>query len=410
MFPPTRLSRRQDGQLVPQRVRAGPNKESSPPSSIRADSSTPSSPTSSSSTSLQTSPPSAKPAATTSNTITTSSSSSPPTSSPETSSSVPSATPAPAEQSSSPTLVPPPSDQTITVTSSVNRAQSSQSSSQAPSQSSHTSFLQNKPAMIAVFSIAGVVALVLIILLGTTVVRRRRRSRLIKEAIDFSPTTAHLVDAYDDSGRSDNDDEKIASLRSINDNTSRRARAPVSPALISPPVPVPSFREAQQQGTGTGYAGSGISYEYDSSSDPYYDTGRPQWQQQPQQQQRLVPSTPQQQPQWRQPQAEWPQQQDFQSGSLRHPSALVPAHHQVATQSQVPFARPARASPPPGVAGGMRGLGMSQNEYVQAPSQAALNTPGTIRRGGGNSGALDSQAGQDFGRTRILKVVNNDYY
>jgi len=256
--------------------------------------------------------------------------------------------------------------------------------------------------MIAVFSVAGVVALVVVILLATAVVRRRRRSLLIKEAIDFSPTAAHLVDTYDDGGRSDNDDEKGAgsSLGSMSGSTSRRAHGPLSPSLVPPPVPVPSRREAQQQGPGTGFAGSGISYE--NSSYPYYDTGRPQWQQQPQQQ--LLPPPPQRQPHWRQQQAEWLQQQDIQSDAIRHPSALVPAHHQVAMQSQIPFARPARTSPPPGVAGGMWGSGPSRNEYVQAPSPAALNIPDTLRRGGGNSGVANSPSGQDFNHPRILKV------
>ncbi|KAH9960522.1 hypothetical protein BC827DRAFT_1208359 [Russula dissimulans] len=383
MSPPTpliRLSRPQDGQPVPLRARAGPSNKLPPSTptdvSTSVSSTTSSSPSSTApQTSLQTSSTSVRAAATTTDSITTSSSSSSPTSSPETSSSALSTTPAPV-QPTSPVLAPS-GDVTVTVTSSVDRAQSTQPSNPPPTQASHTSFLQNKPAMIAVFSIAGVVALIVVILLGTVVVRRRRRERLIKEAIDFSPTADHLIDVYND-GRSDNDEKggTGSSLRSISGSTSRRAYGVPSPSLLPPPVPVPPLRDAQQQGPGTGFAGSGISY--DNSSYAYYDTGRPQWQQQPQQQ--LLPPPPQQ-PSWQQRQAEWVQQQDFQS-DVRHPSVLVPARHQVAMQaSHIPYSSPpARTSPPPGVTGGLRGLGPSQNEYMRAPSPAARET---LRRGGG---------------------------
>ncbi|KAF5341406.1 hypothetical protein D9758_012274 [Tetrapyrgos nigripes] len=48
------------------------------------------------------------------------------------------------------------------------------------------SFLQNKPAVIATFTVAGIVGLVLLVILATTVLRRRRRRQMDIDAIEAS--------------------------------------------------------------------------------------------------------------------------------------------------------------------------------------------------------------------------------
>ncbi|KAI0306957.1 hypothetical protein B0F90DRAFT_498003 [Multifurca ochricompacta] len=83
-------------------------------------------------------------------------------------------------------------DSVVTLTS-VTHVQASQSPTQTPTS---LSFLQNTSAMIPVFTVVGIIAVIIIFTLGTFAVRKNKRNRLIKGAIDFSPTAAHLV--YDD--------------------------------------------------------------------------------------------------------------------------------------------------------------------------------------------------------------------
>ncbi|KAI0320643.1 hypothetical protein OF83DRAFT_1104075 [Amylostereum chailletii] len=59
------------------------------------------------------------------------------------------------------------------------------------------SFLDNKPLSAGVFSLVGVVALVLLISLATLALRKRRHNRLESDAVDFAPST-HLTSPDDD--------------------------------------------------------------------------------------------------------------------------------------------------------------------------------------------------------------------
>ncbi|KAI0033789.1 hypothetical protein K488DRAFT_84632 [Vararia minispora EC-137] len=81
---------------------------------------------------------------------------------------------------------------TATLTSTVNAAAASTSSTAKP-----TGFLNNTPLMAGVFTVVGVVGLVLFFILATWFVRRRRHDRFSDEALDFSPAT-HLNSSSND--------------------------------------------------------------------------------------------------------------------------------------------------------------------------------------------------------------------
>ena len=207
--------------------------------------------------------------------------------------------------------------------------------------------------MIATFTTAGVLLLVLVFVLGTVVLRRSRRRGLVKAALDYSPTTAHLFNSDDEAGGGGSLSRSSDSLSSEGQSGSTRrpsvrgayAPGPPAPALAPAPVPVsvPVPREMQQQGAGTGFADARYAY---GSAPSYYDPVRQQPRQQPQQQ-----SPPQRQVRWQQQEEEeeeWPlPPADLPPpGGVRHPSALIPAYHRELTAFNVPFAATANPGKP----------------------------------------------------------------
>ena len=246
--------------------------------------------------------------------------------------------------------------------------------------------------MIAVFTGAGVFTLVVVLILGIVVLRWKRRKDLLESALDFSPTTQHLVndDDYSGGGAGAFISRSSGSLSSETRGT-RVPRAPddvfaanpslptLAPAPIPisiPPASVPPPREMQQRGFGTGYMDdrwldrgemSGATYAYGNSAQPYYDTVR---QQQPpppprQQQQQLqyhqqqqLQYQPQQQsrpPRWQQ-QEERPLPSDLPTDVDPIPSSLMPSFQHDAAVFNVPFAattsKPSRLSTDGGLGGG----------------------------------------------------------
>jgi hypothetical protein len=204
--------------------------------------------------------------------------------------------------------------------------------------------------MIATFTTAGVLVLVLVFVLGTVVLRRSRRRGLVNAALDYSPTTAHLFNNDDEAGggslsRSSDSLSSDAQGGSTRRPSVRGAYAPGPPAPAPAPVSVPAPREMQQQGAGTGFADTRYAY---GSAPSYYDPVR----QQPRQQQQQQQSPPQRQVRWQQQQEEeeeeWPlPPADLPPPSaVRHPSALIPAYHRELTAFNVPFAATATAGKP----------------------------------------------------------------
>src|SRR6267154_3989166 len=202
------------------------------------------------------------------------------TDSPVASSSVPSSflipvaspTPSGTLRISSAPKVPAPSTTVATITSarSTQALTPSQSQSSPQSSTGETSFFHNKPAMIAVFTAAGVFALVVVFILGIVALRWKRRKDLLESALDFSPTTEHLVndDNYKGGGGSSEGaliSRGSGSLSSEARGTRPRVpndalgRSPSIPALSPAPIPlslppasIPAPREMQQRGFGTG--------------------------------------------------------------------------------------------------------------------------------------------------------------
>jgi hypothetical protein len=221
--------------------------------------------------------------------------------------------------------------------------------------------------MIAVFSAAGVFVLVVVLIVGIVVLRWKRRKDLIEGALDFSPTTEHLVvdDSYSGGGGSSGAliSRNSGSLSSEDSGhppptCPQRCTFGASPSLpvltpdpipAVPPASVPAPREMQQRGFGTGYIGdrwldrgemSGATYAYGNSAQPYYDTVRqqqppprpPQQQQQQLQyhQQQQLQYQPQQQsrPPRRQQQEERPLPPDLPTDVGPIPSSLMPSSQQ----------------------------------------------------------------------------------
>ncbi|KAI9513168.1 hypothetical protein F5148DRAFT_1278914 [Russula earlei] len=352
-------------------------------------------------------------------------------------------TSSPVASSSALSTTPPPPLPVVTTTSdsggttfitSTLTAQSSQSPTQTPIPASRasTSFLKNKPAMITVFSLAGLIVLALLFVLLTMVVRRSKRNRLENQAIDFSPTGAHLVDVdvdvYNDGGGgSDNDDDKRSgsslphgsgSGSSSRELLSDRAGgagaaprtlmpAPAPPILDPAPMPLRPPREMQQQATGTGFIGIGTAYG--DPSYPYYDPGR-QRRQHSDQQQKLPPPPIQRR---RQQEEEWLPQPDLQSEVVHHPASLVPAIRRdpsAMQTSNVPFATPLGNTTLPGAVGGgaseRRGSRWRDQEYTAAPLTRPLRIPSKLGRGGESSEDVSSTNSEDSRRyPRVLKVA-----
>jgi hypothetical protein len=243
--------------------------------------------------------------------------------------------------------------------------------------------------MIAVFASVGVFVLVVVLILAIVVLRWRRRKNLIESALDFSPTTEHLVidDNYSRGGSSGSVAGLISRGSGSLSSETRGTRPPrvpsisfgtglsvpalaPAPAPVSlPPASVPAHREMQQRGFGTGYIGdrwldrgepSGARYGYGNSAQPYYDTVR---QQQPppppppqQQQQQLqyhhhqqLQYQPQQQPRpLRSQQQEERPPSDPPTNVGFIPSSLIPSSQRDNAVFNVPFAatvtKPSRLS------------------------------------------------------------------
>ncbi|KAH9994089.1 hypothetical protein BJV74DRAFT_831851 [Russula compacta] len=289
-----------------------------------------------------------------------------PTSSPVTSSSVPSSVSVTSStasttlpSSSVPIVTATSNDATATFTS-VLAAPASQSPTPTRA-ATPVSFLQNKPAVITVVSIAGLFVLAAVFVLGTVTLRRRRHSRLAKEAMVFSPTTLHSINVDDDgSGGIGNDDEnekrRGLTLPSRSDGQSRLKRsrhpggshpAPSVPAMAPSPMPVvvalPAPRETQQQGPRMD-----LGRPYANSAHPYYSAGNPQWQWQQQQRQQ---QQQQQQQHWPYQEQELPLAPVPPSDAVRHPSVLMPMYHldpAGVRASRILFATAAQNPPPLG--------------------------------------------------------------
>ena len=69
-------------------------------------------------------------------------------------------------------------------------------------------FLQNKVLSGVVFSIVGVVALILFIVIATWAIRKRKQRKTLEEAISFDPANAGYTDSFD------RDPEKLTLQRS----------------------------------------------------------------------------------------------------------------------------------------------------------------------------------------------------
>jgi hypothetical protein len=315
--------------------------------------------------------------------------------------------------------------------------------------------------MIAVFTGAGVFALVVVLILGIVVLRWKRRKDLIEGALDFSPTTEHLVvdDNYIGGGGSSGAliSRNSGSLSSETRGT-RVPRVPndvfgASPSLpvltpdpipISvPPASVPAPREMQQRGFGTGYIGdrwldrgemSGATFGYGNSAQPYYDTvrqqqppPRPPQQQQHQlqyHQQQQLQYQPQQQsrpPRWQQ-QEERPLPPDLPSDVGPIPSSLMPSSQHDAAVFNVPFAatatKPSRLSTDGGLGGGGGGadgtwVSRTNTRERRRTQQVPLPPPSTFPRKIPDALGRNDESLEDINvltdeerrnRARILKV------
>jgi hypothetical protein len=253
--------------------------------------------------------------------------------------------------------------------------------------------------VIAVFTAAGVFALVVVLILGIIVLRRKRRKDLIESALDFSPTTEHLVndDSYSGGGGSSGAliSRSSGSLSSETRGThpidpfgrspSLRALAPAPIPISVPPASIPAPREMQQRGFGTGYIGdrwlersetSGARYAYGNSAHPYYDTVRQQQPPPPPQQQQQQLQYHQQQQLQYQPQQQsrplrWQQQEerplpaDLPTDVDAIPSSLMPSSERDITVFNVPFGatatKPSRLSTDGELGGGGAGAGVDRN-------------------------------------------------
>ena len=301
--------------------------------------------------------------------------------------------------------------------------------------------------MIAVFTSAGVFAIVVVFILGLVALRWKRRKDLVKSALDFSPTTEHLVNDDDYSGGGGGGSALISrssgSLSSQAQLTRPRVPSvgatPSLPALahipLSVPASFPAPREMQQRGPETGYLidrwlereTSGARQAYGNSAQPYYDTVR---QQQPpppppqQQQQQQLQYQPQQQPRpprppRRQQQEERPLPPDLPTDVGPLPPSLIPSYQRDTTAFNVPFAstvtKPSRLSVNGGLGGGggvdgtwgsrtdTRERRKTQQVPLPPPSRLPRRIPDTLGR---NDGSLeDSSVDEDRrDRLRTLKV------
>ena len=315
--------------------------------------------------------------------------------------------------------------------------------------------------MIAVFTAAGVFALVVVFILGIVALRWKRRKDLLESALDFSPTTEHLVndDNYKGGGGSSEGaliSRGSGSLSSEARGTRPRVpndalgRSPSIPALSPAPIPlslppasIPAPREMQQRGFGTGYIGdrwldrgetSGARYAYGNSAHPYYDTVRQQ--QPPQQQQRQLQYQQQQQQQQYQPQQQprpqrWLQQEerplpsDLPTDVDPVPSSLMPSSQRDATVFNVPFGatatKPSRLSVEGGLGGGGGGGGLDrrwgsrtstrerrQTQQVPLPPPPTLprKTPDTLGHNDeAYAGLEDINVSADEDRRNRLRVL-----
>jgi hypothetical protein len=348
--------------------------------------------------------------------------------------------------------VPGPSSTTVaTITSARSTQALTPSSSQSSPQSSTggTSFFHNKPAMIAVFSAAGVFVLVVVLIVGIVVLRWKRRKDLVESALDFSPTTEHLVidDSYSRGGGGSGAliSRSSGSLSSEGRGT-RLPRVPsvtlgATPSLPAlAPAPIPAPREMQQRGFGTGYIGdhwldretSGARYAYGNSAQPYYDTVRqqqppppPPQPQQLQYQQQQLQYLPQQQSRSlrRQQREERPLPPDLPTDVGPIPSSLMPSSQSDTAVFNVPFAttatKPSRLSTD-GALGGGGGGGINRTwgsrtstRERRQTQQVPLPPPPTFPRKIPDTLAYDDEGLEDIdvsvdedrlNRSRILKV------
>ena len=330
-----------------------------------------------------------------------------------TTSSIPSSTPTP-DPSSVPIFVT--SSSSDAPPTSIPSAQASQSlaPSQSPTSSPSSgavSFFHNKPAMIATFTAAGVLVIILVFVLGTVVLRRSRRRGLVKAALDYSPTTVHFVNNDDGEGgggsfsRSDSSSSYEAHGRRPSVGSVSASGPALAPAPAPIPLSVPAPRE--MQGVGTGFASARYAY---GSAPAYYDPVRQQSRPQPQPQQQ-----PQRQLRRQQQQDEWPLPPDLPSfDTVRHPSALIPAYHRDLTAFDVPFAattttttttattaaKPSRYSGDGGLPAGPRVSRMSQ---VPLPPPARF--PNALSRVDESPEDVSTVSGEDRrNRPRVLKV------
>ena len=334
----------------------------------------------------------------------------------------------------------------------------SQSQSSPQSSTGGVSFFHNKTALIAVFTSVGVFTLAVILILGIVALRWKRRKDLVESALDFSPTTDHLINDDDYSRRSGGGGDTLisrssGSLSSESRGTRPRVPSPAfgaspfMPALApasnpaSVPASIPAPREMQQRGFGTGYIGDrwldrgeppDARYAYANSAQPYYGAVRqpqppPPSHQQQQQQQQLQYYQQQQlqyQPQQRsrsprlQQQEERPLPADLPTDIDAIPASLIPSSQYDNAVFNVPFAtvtKPSRLSTDGGL-GGAGGAGVNrtgsrtstrerrQTQQVPLPPPPAFPRKITDTLGRNDEGSVASVEEDRRNQPRLLKV------
>ena len=299
--------------------------------------------------------------------------------------------------------------------------------------------------MIAVFASVGVFALVVVLILGIVALRWKRRKDLVESALDFSPTTEHLVndDSYGRGGGGSGG--ALISRGSGSMSSEARGTRPRVPSVVlgaSPSVPAPipvslpasisAPREMQQRGPGTGYLidrwldqgeMSGARYAHGNSAQPYYDTVRQQQPPPPPKRQQLQyqPQPPPPPPLRWQQQEERPLPPDLPTDVGTIPPSLIPSSQRDPAIFNVPFAatvsKPSRLSTDGGLAGGGGGdktwvsrtgtRERRQTQQVPLPPTPKFprKIPDTLGRDDENAEDNDVRVDEDRrNRTRVLKV------
>ncbi|KAH9973072.1 hypothetical protein BGW80DRAFT_282952 [Lactifluus volemus] len=233
---------------------------------------------------------------------------------------------------------------TITTTP-AQHASAIQTSTAAPKPQS---FLENRPAMVGVFSSVGALLLLAVVGFCVLAVRRRGRKRLEMEAIDFTPSAVHLLAAAD-TGK----DEEKGSVggRTRQSDTSFYSQGSVGAGGALASSPPSEMQMVPQQPVMSNFAGMGSGAGYHDDREgfarPYYDPMRQQQQRQQQQQEWSLPDLP---------------------PVARHPPQLRPAYDAsrvVPTGYRRPTDAPTQTSSlPPFAASGVRCPGVHHQERL----------------------------------------------